>query len=128
MAQQMRNLSGRGDRKLTLIAVMALLLTVTCLFLVLGAQESSQHVEQPAVVTAAGDGDGPRIVGGFVPERRFGPPVTNNEFRNFLSWDIINGLFALIFALEFLIFPVLFWLWFGKQETVEQSHEESEKK
>ena len=30
-----------------------------------------------------------------------------------LSWDFINGLFVVILVLEFVVFPVLFWIWFG---------------
>lgn len=29
-----------------------------------------------------------------------------------LSWDFINGLFAVILVLEFIVFPILFWVWF----------------
>lgn len=30
-----------------------------------------------------------------------------------LSWDFINGLFVVILVLGFVVFPVLFWIWFG---------------
>ena len=53
------------------------------------------------MVAAADSGSGPRVVGGFVPEKFHGPPAVRWE-GNLLSWEFINGLFALIFALEFL--------------------------
>ena len=30
-----------------------------------------------------------------------------------LSWEFINGLFVAILVLEFIVFPLLFWVWFG---------------
>lgn len=72
----------------------------------------SQHA------TAATPYEGPRVVGGFVPgatavpEEKPGDGDKGNE-PIFLSWEFINGLFAIIIVLEFVIFPILFWLWFG---------------
>ena len=116
MAQHKDNMPRHSDKKLTLLAVFVLFLTVSCLIWTMWAQDSSYQEEQPvAVVAAADSGSGPRVVGGFVPEKFHGPPAVRWE-GNLLSWEFINGLFALIFALEFLIFPVLFWLWFGKEK------------
>ncbi len=71
----------------------------------------SQHA------TAAAPYDGPRIVGGFVPGATTVPAEKSGDGKGnepiFLSWEFINGLFAVIIVLEFVIFPILFWLWFG---------------
>lgn len=115
MVQRGDNLPRHSDKKLTLMALFVLFLTVSCLVWTMWAQDSSYQVEEPAVVVAADNGNGPKVVGGFVPKRFQGPPAVKWE-GSILSWDFINGLFALIFALEFLIFPVLFWLWFGKEK------------
>lgn len=85
----------------------------------------SQHV------TAAASYDGPRIVGGVVPgetvraEEKSGEDKGNDPI--FLSWDFINGLFAIIIVLEFVIFPILFWMWFspGSGEWDEKEEEDS---
>ena len=70
----------------------------------------------PAVAVAAdSDGEGPRIVGGFVPERHNPPEIHKNE-TVFLSWEFINSLFALILVFEFIVMPILMWLWFGKKK------------
>ncbi|MCR5438069.1 MAG: hypothetical protein K6F01_01220 [Selenomonas sp.] len=86
----------------------------------------SQHV------TAAASYDGPRIVGGVVPgetvraEEKSGEDKGNDPI--FLSWEFINGLFAIIIVLEFVIFPILFWMWFspGSCELDENEEEDSE--
>ncbi|SFT73329.1 hypothetical protein SAMN02910356_01857 [Selenomonas sp. GACV-9] len=70
---------------------------------------------------AAADADGPRVIGGFMPESLKGPPPSASEPADasssqepvFLSWNFINGLFLGILVLEFVIFPILFWMWFG---------------
>lgn len=60
---------------------------------------------------------GPRIVDGSLAEGERPPhPGPGPEDENeplILSWDFINGLFAAILVLEFIIFPILFWVWFG---------------
>lgn len=81
--------------------------------------------------TAATSYDGPRIVGGVVPgetvraEEKSGEDKGNDPI--FLSWDFINGLFAIIIVLEFVIFPILFWMWFspGSGEWDEKEEEDS---
>lgn len=85
----------------------------------------SQHV------TAASSYDGPRIVGGVVPGETGRPGEKLEEDKEsdpiFLSWDFINGLFAAIIVLEFVIFPILFWIWFspGCSELDEKEDEDS---
>ena len=62
---------------------------------------------------------GPRIVndslveGERPPHQGHGPGVEEEDEPLILSWDFINGLFAAILVLEFIIFPILFWVWFG---------------
>ena len=50
----------------------------------------------------------------------------------FLRWDFINGLFLGILVLEFVIFPILFWMWFGpgsqRVDAVEKETSENEKR
>ncbi|MBE6075205.1 MAG: hypothetical protein E7202_11960 [Selenomonas ruminantium] len=88
---------------------------------------------------AASEADGPRIIGGFVPEAPRGAPPA--ELRDdpaapqepvFLRWDFINGLFLGILVLEFVIFPILFWMWFGpgsqRVDAVAKETSENEKK
>lgn len=120
MKQQLHNRGSRGEKSLAVVAVLVLLLVAVCLMGIIC--EPSHGTElPPAVVTAssaAGNEDGPRIVGGFVPERRLGGPPPNDS-SVVLSWNFINALFALIIALEILVFPLLFWLWFGKEQRME---------
>ena len=83
--------------------------------------------ESPAIVTAADkgiDNDGPRIVGGFVPERHPGPPPAK-EASFWLSWNFINGLFVIIILFEIIVFPLLFWLWFGSRQQMGESSDRS---
>ena len=44
--------------------------------------------------------------------RRTAVPAASQD-PVFLRWDFINGLFLGILVLEFVIFPILFWMWFG---------------
>ena len=110
---------GRKNKRMTLAVVAALLLTVTCLVGIF-VDETSVVEPQGAVVSyvnaAGSEGkDEPRVVGGFVPNRRLGPPPQKPD-EEILSWDLINGLFAVIIFLELVVFPLLFWLWFGKEQ------------
>lgn len=81
--------------------------------------------------TAATSYDGPRILGGVVPAETMQAKETAGEDKGndpiFLSWDFINGLFAIIIVLEFVIFPILFWMWFspGSGEWDEKEEEDS---
>ncbi|MCR5756584.1 MAG: hypothetical protein K6F95_01580 [Selenomonas sp.] len=115
------NSQRRAKRKsiMPLFMVAALLLTLTCLAGIF-SEDGSDTVRNapPAVATAAGALEKPQIVGGFVPERHHGLPEPRQE-AFFLSWDFINGLFVLILLMEFIIFPFLFWLWFGKHDHTE---------
>lgn len=113
---------GRKNKKMTLAVAAALLLTVTCL---LGIFVDEASVEEPrggavSYVNAASTElkEEPRVVGGFVPHRRLGPPPQKQD-EEILSWNLINGLFAVIIFLEMVVFPVLFWLWFGKKNHTE---------
>ena len=87
----------------------------------------SSHIEQTgsrsgAVVQRSVDRpsdrsghDGPRVIGKspVVDGRSVQAGLDTQEEPVFLSWDFINGLFAAILVLEFVVFPFLFWLWFG---------------
>ena len=53
MAQHKDNMPRHSDKKLTLLAVFVLLLTVSCLILTMWAQDSSYQEEQPVAVAAA---------------------------------------------------------------------------
>lgn len=100
---------------------------VFCIMLaaVLWEGGSSAPLPESVPATAAGQNDSPRIIGGMVPSlpRRPGPPK-DPPAPFFLEWDFINGLFLVVLVLEFLIFPVLFWLWFGPEKKEEDSGEE----
>jgi len=110
---------GKGKKIMTLLMVAALLLTLTCLAGIFVEEGADTGRNVPAaVVTAAGVKEQPQIIGGFVPERHHGPPEPRQE-AFFLSWDFINGVFAVILLMEFIIFPILFWLWFGKDKHTE---------
>ena len=102
----------------TLCIATVLLLTLTCLVGLFVEDTADEKPTVVAVVTAAGGKEQPQIVGGFVPERHQGPPPLRQE-SFFLSWDFINGLFAIILVVEFVVFPFLFWLWFGKDKRTE---------
>jgi hypothetical protein len=109
---------GMDKRIKTLGVVAVLLLTLTCLVGLFVEDTADEKPTVVAVVTAAGGKEQPQIVGGFVPERHQGPPPPRQE-SFFLSWDFINGLFAIILVVEFAVFPFLFWLWFGKDKRTE---------
>lgn len=112
----------RGEKTITFLAVLVLLLVSFCLFGIIYEPAGGEYLDQPAtVVTAAengSDADGPKIVGGFVPERHSGPPPMQ-ESPAFLSWNFINALFVIIILCEIIVFPLLFWLWFGRQQHLE---------
>ena len=57
---------------------------------------------------------GPRIVDNPLTDGERPPhPCPEDEKEPLiLSWDFINGLFAVILVLEFIVFPILFWVWF----------------
>ena len=110
---------GARDKKIvTFFIVAALLLTLGCLVGIFVEEVSDKGSAPVPVVTAAGSKEQPQIVSGFVPDRHQGPPPPRQE-AFFLSWDFINGLFALILLAEFVVFPLLFWLWFGKDKHTE---------
>lgn len=113
---------GRKNKKMAWIVAAALLLTVTCLAGIFVDEISveEQRGEAVSYVHAATTGfkEEPRVVGGFVPHRHLGPPPQRPE-EEILSWDLINGLFAVIIFLELVVFPLLFWLWFGKDQHTE---------
>ena len=102
---------GRDKWIITFCIAAVLLLTLTCLAGLFVEDTADEKPVVVSVVTAAGVKEQPQIVGGFVPERRQGPPPLSQE-SFFLSWDFINGLFAIILVVEFVVFPFLFWLWF----------------
>lgn len=106
---------GWEKRIMAMFIAAALLLTLVCLAGIFVEEVSDKGSGQRPVpvVTAAGIEEQPHIVSGFVPERHQGPPPPKQE-SFFLSWDFINGLFAVILLMEFVVFPFLFWLWFGK--------------
>lgn len=123
METKTRAVRSRWEKSLTLLAMLVLLLVSVCLFCIIYEPAGEYLDDPPPVVTASNYGsseDGPKIVGGFVPERRMGPPP-DREAPLFLSWDFINALFAIIIAFEVVVFPLLFWLWFGRQQHVEES-------
>jgi len=113
----------RGERVVTFLTMLVLLLVSCCLFGIIYEPDGGEYIDRPApVVTAADSGsnaDGPKIVGGFVPERHLGPPPIQ-ESPVFLSWNFINGLFVIIILCEIIVFPLLFWLWFGRQQHLEE--------
>ena len=102
----------------TLCIAAVLLLTLTCLAGLFVEDTAGEKNPVVSMVTAAGVKEQPQIVGGYIPERHQGPPPPRPE-SFFLSWDFINGLFAIILVVEFVIFPILFWLWFGKDKRTE---------
>lgn len=108
----------RKNKKMTLIVVAALLWTVICLVGVFVEEASDRGRGETVPYMVASDmQEQPRIVSGFVPDRHLGPPP--NQEEEVLSWDLINGLFAVIIFLELVVFPLLFWLWFGKEQHTE---------
>ena len=124
MKQQMHDSQGKGEKTVIVLAMLVLMLVSFCLFGIIYEPDGGYVEDPPNVVTAAdsgSDAEGPRVVGGFVPERHMGPPPPQ-EAPLFMSWDFINGLFVIIILFEIIVFPLLFWLWFGKQQhIVEQS-------
>ena len=128
MKQQSNNVHGKGEKSLMILAVLVLLLVSFCLFGIICDPGGGGYVEEPPnMVTAANtgsDAEGPKIVGGFVPERHMGPPQAK-EAPLFLSWNFINGLFVIIILFEIIVFPLLFWLWFGKQQHMEEQSDRS---
>ena len=102
----------------TLCIAAVLLLTLTCLAGLFVEDTVGEKNPVVSMVTAAGVKEQPQIVGGYVPEHHQGPPPPRQE-SIFLSWDFINGLFAIILVVEFVVFPFLFWLWFGKDKRTE---------
>ncbi len=113
----------RGEKTITLLAVLVLLLVSFCLFGIIYEPVDGEYIDRPAtVVTAAdsgSDADGPKIVGGFVPARYSGPPPMQDS-PAFLSWNFINALFIIIILCEIIVFPLFFWLWFGRQQHLEE--------
>jgi len=103
------------------LVVAVLLVTLICLVGTFAEEnaDTDAKINQPAsMVTAAGTKEKPQIVNGFVPERHHGlPPPKEEAF--FLSWDFVNALFAIILLVEFIVFPFLFWLWFGHHRHTE---------
>ena len=118
MEKNRRKGRSRGEKNLTWLAVVALLMALFCLVNIFSDNEADYNElpPPPAVAVAAdSDGDGPRIVGGFVPKQH-NPVEMRKSDTVFLSWNFINGLFALILVFEFLVVPILMWLWFGKKK------------
>lgn len=110
---------GAKDKKImTICIVAALWLTLTCLVGIFVEEVTYIDSGKAAMVTAAGSKEQPQIVSGFVPDRHYGPPPPQQE-SFFLSWNFINGLFAIILVVEFIVFPILFWLWFGHEKNTE---------
>ena len=122
MRQRMSSGYSNGEKYLTLLVILVLLFVSFCLLGVICESTDDYYIEAPPVVTAANNGtagDGPRIIGGFVPERHYGiPPERDSSV--FLSWDFINALFAIIIVFELVVFPLLFWLWFSKPQQLEE--------
>lgn len=101
--------------------------TVFCILLaaLLWAGEPSASLPESVPANAAGQENSLRITGGTVPSLPRQPaPPEEAPAPFFLEWDFINGLFLVILILEFLVFPVLFWLWFGPEKKEEDSGEE----
>ena len=118
MENNRRKGRSRGEKNLTWLAVGALLMALFCMVNLFCDDEADYQAmpSPPPMVMAADNGeDGPRIVGGFVPERHNPPEIHKNE-TVFLSWEFINSLFALILVFEFIVMPILMWLWFGKKK------------
>ncbi|BAL83294.1 hypothetical protein SELR_15860 [Selenomonas ruminantium subsp. lactilytica TAM6421] len=127
MKQRVHDSQSKGEKSVIVLAVLVLMLVSFCLFGIICEPDSGYEEEKPNIVTAADNGsdtEGPRIVGGFVPERHMGPPQPK-EAPLFLSWDFINGLFVVIILFEIIVFPLLFWLWFGKQQHMEEQSDRS---
>ena len=129
----------RGMPEGLLFISMALLVIATTLAIFVSQVPCGGNVIPSSRGYAATDADGPRVVGGFVPETPRGAPPA--ELRDdpaasqepvFLRWDFINGLFLGILVLEFVIFPILFWMWFGpgsqRVDAVEKETSENEKR
>ena len=108
----------RDNKIMTLLIVAVLSLTLTCLAGIFVEEVPDKDSAPVPVATAAGTKEEPQIVSGFVPNRLHMPPEPRQE-AFFLSWDFINGLFAIILLVEFIVFPILFWLWFGKDKHTE---------
>lgn len=110
-----------GEKYLTLLVILVLLLVSFCLIGIVCESDGDYALEPRPVMTAANGGssdtEGPRIVGGFVPERYDGEEPRRDGLM-FLSWNFINALFAIIIVFELVVFPLLFWLWFGKRQSV----------
>ncbi|WP_303840152.1 hypothetical protein [Selenomonas ruminantium] len=118
MEKNRRKGRSRGEKNLTWLAVAALLMALFCMVNLFCDDEADYNElpPPPAVAVAAdSDGEGPRIVGGFVPKQH-NPVEMRKSDTVFLSWNFINGLFALILVFEFLVVPILMWLWFGKKK------------
>ncbi len=111
---------GARDKKIMMFCIVtALFLTLTCLVGLFVEEVTHDDCGNVPVVTAAGIKEEPQIISGFVPDRHHGPPPARQE-SFFLSWDFINGLFAIILLAEFIVFPILFWLWFGQDKHIEK--------
>lgn len=108
----------RDNKIMTFLIVAVLSLTLTCLAGIFVEEVPDKDSAQVPVATAAGTKEEPQIVSGFVPNRLHMPLEPKQE-SFFLSWDFINGLFAIILLVEFIVFPFLFWLWFGKDKHTE---------
>ena len=118
MEKSRRKGRSRGDKNLTWLAVAVLAMVLLCMAnLFSDVGKDDEPIPQPPPIATAADNteEGPRIVGGFVPEHH-GPPALQWSETVFLSWEFINGLFALILLFEFIVVPFLMWLWFGKKK------------
>ena len=94
MKQQMHDSQGKGEKTVIVLAMLVLMLVSFCLFGIIYEPDGGYVEDPPNVVTAAdsgSDAEGPRVVGGFVPERHPGPPPPR-EAPLFMSWrDILNS-------------------------------------
>ena len=106
-------------RWLAVVAVIILMLTtisIAAITQISAVRQRMAMVETVVIDTEINElGNSFRAAGAIEPPPP--PPPAKHKFNPviefLLDWDFINALFIVIMVVEFVVFPGLFWLWFG---------------